>query len=546
MTGKNGSLLLIILVCALGFSSKAQYHQRVLQMMNTNSVNKKEIPIHLPDSLDDKNLDNEISQNFDSLLNTWYVKNAFKADRQKSTSRPVTFNTVLSDSVYIDRLRNLDSFIPLPFNQTVRNLIGFYTEKRPGLVSIMMGLADYYFPLFEEVLSKYNLPLELKYLPVIESALNPKAISRVKASGLWQFMFGTAKLYNLEISSFVDERFDPVKSTEAAARYLSDLYAIYGDWHVALAAYNCGPGNVNKAIKRAGGKQNYWEIYKYLPKETRGYIPTFIAATYVMNYAKDHNITASLPSFKIFTDTIKINSYFHFEQIASVLKIPIEELRQLNPQYKNDIIPAKSDKPYVLNLPQEKISSFIEEQSQIYAYNRDKYFPNNELTIPSENNQLLAMSGKKKVIYTVKKGESTASIAKKNHVTVASLIKWNNIHHNKIKAGQELAIYVTEKKDTPSKQSLISTQPKQDKAVAENLTAAKKDSIPESTKVIKSAIDDDNDFTYYTVRSGDSLYTIAKQFSGVSHRDIIALNQIKDTRGLVPGQKLKIPIRDSN
>lgn len=546
MTGKNGTLLLILLVCAIGFSSKAQYHQRVLQMMNNNAVNKKEIPIHLPDSLDDKNIDSEISQNFDSLLNTWYVKNAFKADAQKSTSRPVAFNTVLSDSIYIDRLRNLDSFIPLPFNQTVKNLIGFYTQKRPGLVSIMLGLADYYFPLFEEVLSKYNLPLELKYLPVIESALNPKAISRVKASGLWQFMFGTAKLYNLEMSSFVDERFDPVKSTEAAARYLSELYSIYGDWHVALAAYNCGPGNVNKAIKRSGGKQNYWEIYKYLPKETRGYIPTFIAATYVMNYAKEHNITASLPSFKLFTDTIKVNSYFHLEQIASVLKIPIDELRQLNPQYKNDIIPAKEDKSYVLNLPQENISSFIEEQSQIYAYNRDKYFPGNRLAIPAENGQLLAINGKKKIIYTVKKGESTASIAKKNHVTVANLVAWNNIHHNKIKAGQELAIYVTDKKSASSKQLLTSTPPSQDKAIAENLTAAKKDSVVEKQTVIKNVIKDDSDFTYYTVRSGDSLYTIAKQFSGVSHRDIIALNQITDTRGLVPGQKLKIPVRDSN
>lgn len=546
MTGKNGTLLLILLVCAVGFSSKAQYHQRVLQMMNNNPVNKKEIPIHLPDSLDDKNIDSEISQNFDSLLNTWYVKNAFKADAQRSTSRPVTLNTVLSDSVYIERLRNLDSFIPLPFNQTVKNLIGFYTQKRPGLVSIMLGLADYYFPLFEEVLSKYNLPLELKYLPVIESALNPKAISRVKASGLWQFMFGTAKLYNLEMSSFVDERFDPVKSTEAAARYLSELYSIYGDWHVALAAYNCGPGNVNKAIKRSGGKQNYWEIYKYLPKETRGYIPTFIAATYVMNYAKEHNITASLPSFKLFTDTIKINSYFHLEQIASVLKIPIDELRQLNPQYKNDIIPAKEDKPYILNLPQENISSFIEAQSQIYAYNRDKYFPGNQLTIPAENGQLLAMNGKRKIIYTVKKGESTASIAKKNHVTVANLVAWNNIHHNKIKAGQELAIYVIDKKGSSSKQQLAGTPPTQDKALAENLTAEKKDSAVENQTAIKNVIKEDSDFTYYTVRSGDSLYTIAKQFSGVSHRDIIALNQITDTRGLVPGQKLKIPVRDSN
>jgi membrane-bound lytic murein transglycosylase D len=542
MTGKNGFILLALL-CALGFSSKAQYHQRVLQMNNTSAI-KKDINIYLPDSLDDKNLDKEVSDNLDSLLNTWYVKNAFKVDSLKSASRPISSNSVLNDSIYISRLRNLDSFIPLPFNQTVKNLIGFYTQKRPGLVSLMMGLANYYFPLFEEVLSKYNLPLELKYLPVIESALNPKAISRVKASGLWQFMFGTAKLYNLEISSFVDERFDPIKSTEAAARYLSELYSIYGDWHVALAAYNCGPGNVNKAIRRSGGKQNYWEIYKYLPKETRGYIPTFIAATYVMNYAKDHNITAILPSFNLITDTVKLNSYFHFEQIASVLKIPIEELRQLNPQYKNDVIPAKNDKPYVLNLPQEKISSFIDEQSQIYAYNRDKYFPNNVLVLPSENSPLLAMNGKKKILYTVKKGDNTASIAKKNHVTITNLIKWNNIHHNRIKVGQELAIYVTDKKTNSSKELLTSTSDQNSKVIAENTIDNKKDSVSVNTRVIQSPIKENKEFTYYTVRSGDSLYTIAKQFSGVSHSDIIALNQIKDTRGLVPGQKLKIPIKE--
>ncbi len=543
MTGKNGFLLIVLFVCVLGLNVKAQYHQRVLQMTNNNVVNKKAVPIYLPDSLDDKNLDHEISDNLDSLVNTWYVKNAFKVDSLKTASQPNSFNSLLTDSVYISRLRNLDSFIPLPFNQTVKNLIGFYTQKRPGLVSIMMGLADYYFPLFEEVLAKYNLPLELKYLPVIESALNPKAISRVKASGLWQFMFGTAKLYNLEISSFIDERFDPVKSTEAAARYLSDLYSIYGDWHVALAAYNCGPGNVNKAIRRSGGKQNYWEIYKYLPKETRGYIPTFIAATYVMNYANDHNLKASRPSFNIITDTLKLNSYFHFEQIASVLKIPIEELRQLNPQYKNDIIPAKNDKPFTLNLPQEKISSFIDEQAQIYAFNRDKYFPNNELALPAENNPLLAVNGKKKIIYTVQKGDNMASIAKKNHITVTSLIKWNNIHHNKIKIGQELAIYVSDKKDASAKQLLTSTSGQKEKILADNEKVDNTDTIPQITKSAGNSINEDNEFTYYTVRSGDSLYTIAKQFSGVSHRDIIALNQIKDSRGLMPGQKLKIPIK---
>ena len=546
MTGKNGFILVVLLVCALGLSTKAQYHQRVLQMLEEKTVIKKSIPVHLPDSLDDKNIDREISSNLDSLVNTWYVKNAFKVDSLKSASVPDSYGA-FPDSVYINRLRNLDSFIPLPFNQTVKDLINFYTHKHPGLVSIMMGMSNYYFPQFEEVLAKYNLPLELKYLPVIESALNPKAISRAKAAGLWQFMFGTAKLYNMEITSFVDERFDPIKSTECAARFLSDLYAIYGDWHVALAAYNCGPGNVNKAIKRAGGKQNYWEIYKYLPKETRSYIPTFIAAIYVMNYATAHKIAATLPSFSIITDTLKLRSYFHFDQIASVLNIPIEELRQLNPQYKSDIVPAKNDKPYILKLPQEKISSFIEDQSQIYAFNREKYFPNNDLVIPA-GNQLLASDGKKKIFYTVRRGDNTASIAKKNHVTVTNLVKWNNLRHNKVIIGQQLAIFIPEKKNSSPKQAVASLNNQKDKALA-NMS----DSISISPKAENKSKAGENkslveeiEYTYYTVRSGDSLYTIAKQFSGVSDREIIALNQIKNTRGLVPGQKLKIPKKDNN
>ena len=531
--GKIRSLLVVFFVSAISLCSQAQYHQKILDMMNSTAVIKKEAPINLPDSLDDKNIDKVVSENLESLADTWYVKKAFKVDSLKSVTAPAYLNVPLPDSVYINRLRDLDSYIPLPYNQTVKNLITLYTLKRPGLVSIMMGLSNYYFPLFEEMLAKYNLPLELKYLAVIESALNPRAVSRAKASGLWQFMYGTAKIYDLEINSYIDERFDPIKSTEAAVRYLRDLYDIYGDWHVAIAAYNCGPGNINKAIRRSGGKQSYWEIYSYLPKETRGYVPTFIAATYAMNYASEHNLSTTMPSFDIVTDTIKLHSYYHFEQIAASLNIPVEELRQLNPQYQVNIIPARNDKPYNLKLPQDKISSFIDMQGEIYSYNREKFFPNNQIILPKGSTEVYALDGKKKIIYTVKRGDNPGSIAKRHHISTANLVKWNNIRHNMIRVGQKLAIYVPDKAPVQTKQL----------AVNEKVQPAK-ETIPEKKMTEKKSLSDE--YTLYTVRSGDSLYTIAKQFNGVSDDEIIALNQIKNTRGLMPGQKLKIPIKSND
>jgi len=407
----------------------------------------------------------------------------------------------------------------------------------------MMGLSSYYFPLFEEILAKYNLPLELKYLPIIESALNPRAISRVRASGLWQFMYGTAKIYGLEMNSFVDERFDPIKSTEAACRYLRDLYEIYGDWHVVLAAYNCGPGNINKAIRRSGGEQSYWDIYNKLPKETRAYIPTFIGATYVMNYAKEYQLTPIEPSFKIQTDTIELHAYYNFQQIAVNLNIPIEELRQLNPQYKRDIIPAKSDKPYILKLPTDKISGFIDNQAQIFAYNREKFFPNNQIIIPKSGIAYADVDGKKKIYYTVRAGDNPGSIAKKHRISLANLRSWNNLHHDIIQIGQKLAIYVPENASPKTKQMVASVSKtpvvEPAKPIESQPVTGQVSQSANVQLVSNNAINEE--YTYYTVRSGDSLYTIAKQFNGVSDADIMAANQIKDANNLMPGQKLKIP-----
>ncbi len=533
-----GILIITLLMCTIDSNAQTNDNQPTTSI-TTEVSSPDSVKSILADPFPDDNLDNILSDKLDSMVNTWYVQNAYQVDSLEKACSYVEQNEI-PDSVYISRLQNLDSYVPLPFNQSVKKFINFYVNKRRGQVSIMMGLSNYYFPLFEEALAKYNLPQELKYLPIIESALNPRIVSRAGASGLWQFMYGTAKMYGLEINSYIDERNDPIKSTDAAARYLRDLYAIYGDWHIVIAAYNCGPGNVNKAVRRSGGKQNYWEIYSKLPKETRGYIPIFIAATYVMNHAKEHNLVPIQPSFKLLTDTIIVNSYINFEQIAANLDIPVQEIRQLNPQYKRDVIPAKADKPYVLKLPIDKISPFIDNETQIFAYNRDKYFPNNQIALIKEvyGKSNYNTEGKKKIVYTVQSGDSPGKIAGKFRISTSNLVAWNNIRHNMIRTGQKLIIYVNgNTPETLAKAEHAKAKPEVSKVqtLSEN--------IPQQLQSISAESAINGEYTVYTVRSGDSLYTIAKQFAGVSDLEIKLLNKIKNARSIVPGQKLKIPVK---
>ena len=414
-------------------------------------------------------------------------------------------------------------------------MIVLYTEKRRNQVEIMLGLANYYFPMFEEILDKYEMPLELKYMAVIESALNARAFSRAGACGLWQFVYGTGKMYNLEITSYVDERKDPVKATEAAAKYLKDLYTIYKDWHLVIAAYNCGPGNVNRAIRRSGGKRDYWTVYYRLPRETRGYVPAFIAAAYTMNFYKLHNLTPRQPSFNIVTDTIMVNNYLHFDQVASTLGLDIEMLRDINPMYRRDIIPATPDKPYPLRLPQESISRFIDLEQNIFAYKRDEYFPNNQIKNPSQTAYHYVpvdVKGKGRVYYTVKSGDNVGYIAEWFEIRAADLRYWNNIHGNLIRVGQKLLIYEPEDKvEYYQAFNTMSFQEKQNK-VGKSLSASQKE-------VRKEAPIDAN-YVYYTVRRGDNLWDIAKQFPGISASDIQRLNNISDSRSLYIGQNLKI------
>ena len=327
----------------------------------------------------------------------------------------------------------------MPYNDIVRKFIDTYTVRLRGQVSFMLSACNFYMPIFEEALDAYGLPLELKYLPIIESALNPSAVSRAGASGLWQFMLSTGKLYGLESNSLVDERRDPIKATWAAARYLKDMYDIYKDWNLVIAAYNCGPGNINKAIRRANGKTDYWEIYNYLPRETRGYVPAFIAANYVMTYYCKHNICPMETNIPKATDTVQVTRDLHFQQIADLCHVPLDEIKSLNPQYKRNIIPGLS-KPRTLRLPTEAISAFLDQQDTIYAHRATEFFKNRR-TVASIGQGKSSSGDGNLTWYRIRRGDTLGGIARKFGVSVRQLRNWNGLRGNNIRAGRRLKIY---------------------------------------------------------------------------------------------------------
>ena len=373
-----------------------------------------------------------MSGELDSLLNSWYAQTYLMVD---TTCTPTAANPVFSDTVYTDRLANLPCVVPMTYNQPVRANIDRYAKQLRHQVSYMLGMMEYYEPLIEQALDVHGVPNELKYLPVVESALNPVAVSRVGATGLWQFMYSTGKLYGLKQNSLVDDRRDPVKSTWAAAKYLRALYDRFGDWSLAIAAYNCGPGNVNKAIYRSGGKTDFWDIYWYLPRETRGYLPAFIAATYIMTYHAEHGICPMESKLPLATDTIMVNRLLHFDQIVAVCDIDMETLRGLNPQYKENVIPGKF-LPGSLRLPEDKIRDFILSGDSIYNYERDKYFSEEKVKVLKNQ---ATNSGF--VIHKIRSGESLSTIAHRYRVTIAELKRWNGLKSNNIVAGKTLKIY---------------------------------------------------------------------------------------------------------
>ena len=376
-----------------------------------------------------------LEQPIDSLLDEWKVKHyvlASDSDCMKGS------NPYFPDSVYIDRLVKMPTVMEMAYNEVVRKYIDTYVEgKMREKVSYMLGAANFYIPIFEEALEAYGLPLELKYLPIIESALNPSAVSRAGAAGLWQFMTSTAKIYGLTVNSLVDERRDPIKSTWAAVRYLKDLYDIYKDWNLVIAAYNCGPGNVNKAIKRTEGKADYWEIYYNLPKETRGYVPAFIAANYVMTYYCDHNICPMQTDLSMTTDTIHVNKQLHFKQIAEVCDIPMDEIRDLNPQYRRDIIPGNSQE-CILRLPNEHLYTLISNMDSVYNHKKNQLFTHRATVNLKETTS--AKQASAVVYHKIRSGDTLSTIARRYGTTVSRIKKLNGLKNNNIRAGKTIRV----------------------------------------------------------------------------------------------------------
>lgn len=379
-----------------------------------------------------------MTTNIDSLLNSWYARNLLRS--LDCDSRDVSPH-IFSDSVYAQRLYRMPTIMNMPYNTVVRQYIDRYSTKNRALVSYALGISHYYMPIIEEAIDRYNMPHELKYLPIVESAMKPKAVSPAGAKGLWQFMFGTSKLYGLKSNNYIEERFDPIKSTDAALRYLNDLYKLFGTWDLALAAYNCGPGRVKKAILRSGGKKDFWGIYKYLPRETRGYVPAFIAANYIMTYHSEHGICPMEPNVPITTDTLHITRNLHFSQIAETCGVSLEEIRAINPQYVRDIIPGENE-PCVVRLTNETITRFINLGDSVYAHNEQKFFPKESvdkmLKEAKSNNE---WGSGDLVRHKIRNGETLGSIARKYRVTVAQLKKWNNLKNSNIRAGRYLKIY---------------------------------------------------------------------------------------------------------
>ena len=469
----------------------------------------------------------------EALRNNWYLKNFAVLDTDVQLKNDVP----TSKEDYIERLQALPTIIEMPYNDVVRSYINMYTGKRRGLVEQMLGLSIYYMPFFEQALEKEGMPLELKYLPVIESALNPDAVSPAGAAGLWQFMIGTAKDMGLTVNSLVDERRDPIRSSEAAARYLKQLYKAYGDWSLAIASYNCGPGSVNRALRRAGGgKKDFWDIYYYLPSETRGYVPAFIAANYVMNYYEDHNIGKALSKRPVVTDTVMVKQDIYFEQISEVLGIPIEELKILNPQYRKNIIPGNT-RPYALTLPSKQCYAYISSEDSIKNHKADVYRHRSEVNISDASDGYTTVEKRVTKSHRVRSRETISQVARKYGVTTSQIKKWNGLRSNKLKKNQVLKIYVTQRVKVPVENNdrnkpttpTAPTTPEPDSSTTtaqpDNSSTEVDESTTDETEVVEPKPEKTVAVKYHKVRRGETLGSIARRYG-------ISVSQLKRWNGL--------------
>ena len=542
--------------------------------LNAQSVRDVSESLKIPAAIEPESFETDTK----AMLEDWYLKNYTVLDYE-ADSRP---QEQVSDDVLIERLSKLPSIIEMPLHGPVRNMIYFYANRKRQLVENMLGLSLYYMPIFEDALERHGMPNELRYLPVIESALVPNAVSRAGAAGLWQFMPATATGQGLEVNSLVDQRRDPYLASDAAARYLKQLYATYDDWSLAIAAYNCGPGNVNKALRRAGGgKKDFWEIYPFLPAETRGYVPAFIAANYIMNYHKEHNISPALARKPIVVDTVHVSRRVHFNQICDVLDIPIEEVRALNPQFRKDIIPGDI-KPYSLVLPSLQTLAYVANEDSIVNHNAKNYARRGYVEPASGASTGRDAKGEyydEEVVkyHTVARGETLTKIANKYGITIAQIKKYNKVGKS-VKRGQKLKIVTVERKYKPAPEPetvapaspispadtiTVSVVPNDSIPSAPNdsvaevsdvanafatpavqqeeTKAAKKvtqPSTPKKTETKKAAPAKPKTVTH-TVRRGDNLSKIAKKY-GVT---VAAIKRANNMAGdnIQSGQKLKIP-----
>lgn len=452
----------------------------------------------------------------DSLLNLWYVQRLVNEENIETIDMDsVKFESNVPDSVYLKRIEQMNSFITLPYNDIVKNYIIRYSEKMPTAMSRMLGLCEYYMPIFQEILNKYDMPEELKAMAIIESALNPLAVSRAGAKGMWQFMYQTAKIYGLHIDSFVDERLDPVKSADAAARYLQDAYEIFGDWNLAIASYNCGAGNVNKAIRRSGSRA-FWDIWPFLPRETRGYVPAFVGALYAMNFYKEHGIKPDAVQMPAHVDTFRITKMLHLKQVSELTGAPLEDLKNLNPQYRHDIIPG-NEREYILRIPYNYTNAFIDCEDSLYRHKADIYFN------PTTIKRIKDGGDGERIVYKVKNGDYLGKIATKYRVSVNQIKRWNGLKNNNIRVGQRLIIYRGGKGPVSSSSS------------SSTKTASTQ------TPAAKPVVSASGDYLIYTVQSGDSFYLIAKRYPGISAQNIMDYNGLDSSR-LKPGMKIKIPV----
>ena len=444
----------------------------------------------------------------DSLLNSRY-KEYYSLSKPKRQASKRELES--KDQLYRDRLAQMESAIPLTYNPAVREAIDLYVNRRSNLMSLMLSRATYYFPIIEEELDRQGLPLELKYLAIVESALNPTAVSRMGATGFWQFMLRTGKIYGLTINSVIDERMDPRKSTRAMCEYFKDMYALYGDWMLAIAAYNCGPGNINKAIRRSGGKKDFWEIFPYLPRETRSYVPFFIAAFYSMEYYREHDIRPSAIHIPIATDTVHLARRCTTRELAEITSVSLDTIELLNPMYKKGIIPG-NQQSQVIVLPAQAAIDF--------ASNKEKYFASHHKSeakvedSASDIEEEQAADSEREVTYRVRRGDSLGSIARRYHVTTAQIKEWNGLRSNTIHPGQKL---------------VIRTGTKASVSAAKSGTSSKKKS---STRQQSAR--------YYTVKRGDTLSGIASKYKGVTVTQIKRANNLR-SNNIRPGQRLLIP-----